>query len=74
MLSYSYGRDPHSKLYGTYAQRMTLMLIIIALFLGPVLAFSDVILKMLGQQPSVTVYTGQFCRAALFGVFPAMML
>lgn len=74
VLSYSFGRDPTSKLYGVYAQRMTFLLLIIAFFVGPILAFADAVLDALGQNPLVVQYTGEFCGVALFGVFPTMLL
>lgn len=74
VLSHSYGRDPNSKLYGVYAQRMVLMLLIIALFVGPLLAFSDSLLVAMKFNAEIAHYTGQYCRIALFGVVPVMML
>uniref|UniRef100_A0A0A9ZE40 Multidrug and toxin extrusion protein 1 n=1 Tax=Lygus hesperus TaxID=30085 RepID=A0A0A9ZE40_LYGHE len=44
MLSYSYGRDPHSTMYGTYAQRMVVLLLIVAMCLGPIIAYADALL------------------------------
>lgn len=41
VLSHSYGRDPTSKLYGVYAQRMLMLLLIISALLGPLIAFAD---------------------------------
>lgn len=74
VLSHSYGRDPNSKLYGVYAQRMSLLLLIIAAFVGPILAFSDSVLIGIGQNVRVAHHTGQFCRVALFGVYSVMLL
>jgi multidrug resistance protein, MATE family len=74
VLSHSYGRDPNSKLFGVYAQRMSLMLLIIAAIVGPVLAFSDSVLIAIGQNIRVAHHTGQFCRVALFGVYSVMTL
>lgn len=74
VLSHSYGRDPNSKLFGVYAQRMSLMLLIIAAIVGPVLAFSDSVLIAIGQNVQVAHLTGQFCRVALFGVYSVMLL
>ncbi|KPI85368.1 hypothetical protein ABL78_5592 [Leptomonas seymouri] len=74
VLSHSYGRDPNSKLFGVYAQRMSLMLLIIAVFVGPILAFSDSLLIAIGQNIQVARHTGTFCRVALFGVYPVMLL
>ncbi|ORC87739.1 uncharacterized protein TM35_000201480 [Trypanosoma theileri] len=74
VLSHTYGRDPKSKMYGIYAQRMTLMLLLVGLFLSPIILFIDRILLWLGQDPDVVQYTGEFCRAAVWGVFPVMAL
>ncbi|KAK7201247.1 membrane transporter protein [Novymonas esmeraldas] len=74
VLSHSYGRDPTSKLYGVYGQRMSLMLLIIAAIVGPILAFSDSVLLAIGQNAQVAHFTGQFCRASLFGVYSVMVL
>ncbi|KAG5466942.1 hypothetical protein LSCM1_01119 [Leishmania martiniquensis] len=74
VLSQSYGRDPTSKLYGVYVQRMALILLIVATFVGPVLAFSDSLLIFIGQNGHVAHFTGQFCRISLFGVYSLMLL
>ncbi|CAD2216673.1 multidrug resistance protein, MATE family [Angomonas deanei] len=74
MLSYTFGKNPNSKLFGVYTQRMLLLLLIIAFVVGPFLAFSDIFLIAIHQDPTVAHYTGVFCRTALIGVFPAMSL
>lgn len=74
VLSHSYGRDPNSKLFGVYGQRMSLMLLVIAACVGPMLAFSDSFLIAIGQNVQVAHHTGQFCRVALFGVYSVMLL
>ncbi|EPY26132.1 multidrug resistance protein, MATE family [Strigomonas culicis] len=74
LLSHSYGHDPNSKLYGVYSQRMAILLLIVAFLFGPLLAYADVILTSIGQNVVVARYTGEFCRIALFGVYPAMVL
>ncbi|KPA86417.1 hypothetical protein ABB37_00591 [Leptomonas pyrrhocoris] len=74
VLSHSYGRDPNSKLFGVYAQRMSLMLLVVSAFVGPILAFSDSFLIAIGQNVHVAHHTGQFCRVALFGVYSVMLL
>ncbi|CCW61434.1 unnamed protein product [Phytomonas sp. EM1] len=74
VLSSSYGRNPTNKLYGIYAQRMVLLLLATAFFIGPILAFSDSLLIAIGQNPQVSYYTGVFLRVAIFGTYPMMIL
>ncbi|CBZ30909.1 conserved hypothetical protein [Leishmania mexicana MHOM/GT/2001/U1103] len=74
VLSQSYGRDPTSKLYGVHVQRMLLILVIVATLVGPVLAFSDSLLISIRQNAEVALFTGQFCRISLFGVYSLMLL
>lgn len=74
VLSYSYGRDPTSKLYGVYAQRMALLLLFVSASLGPILIFADSLLTAIGMNPEVVYYTGIFCRIALFGAYPVNLL
>ncbi|RNE97593.1 membrane transporter protein [Trypanosoma conorhini] len=74
VLSHTYGRDPKSKLYGVYTQRMFLLLMIVGLLLSPVILFSDRILLFFGQNPDVIVFIGQFCRICVWGILPSMML
>lgn len=74
VLSHSFGRDPNSKLYGIYGQRMALMLLIIAALVGPIMTFSDSLLIAIGQNVDVAHYTGRFCRVALFSVYFVMLL
>ncbi|CAC9546068.1 conserved hypothetical protein [Leishmania infantum JPCM5] len=74
VLSQSYGRDQTSKLYGVHVQRMSLILLIVAAFVGPVLAFSDSLLISIRQNAEVAHFTGEFCRISLFGVYSLMLL
>lgn len=74
VLSQSYGRDQTSKLYGVHVQRMALILLIVAAFVGPVLAFSDSLLISIRQNAEVAHFTGEFCRISLFGVYSLMLL
>lgn len=59
-------------IYGIYAQRMTIILIIAAVPLGLVLCFADKLLSSLGESGKVIYYTGVWCRWAVFGI-PATM-
>ncbi|EKG00153.1 hypothetical protein TCSYLVIO_008917 [Trypanosoma cruzi] len=74
VLSHTYGRDPMSKLYGIYTQRMFLLLMIVGLLLSPIILFADRVLLLLGQNPDVIVFTGQYCRISVWGIFPTMVL
>lgn len=55
-------------MYGIYAQRMALILLVTALPLGAVLCFADKILTSVGESLEVTMYTGIWCRVAMFGI------
>ncbi|KAG5491253.1 hypothetical protein JIQ42_01151 [Leishmania sp. Namibia] len=59
-------------MYGIYAQRMTLILIVAAVPLGFVLCFADGLLTAVGESASVVHYTGRWCRWAVFGIPAAM--
>ncbi|KAH9599321.1 Multi antimicrobial extrusion protein [Trypanosoma melophagium] len=74
VLSHTYGRDPKSKMYGIYSQRMSLILLIVGLLLSPIILFVDRLLLLVGQTPEVVKYTGEFCRIAVWGLFPVMAL
>ncbi|KAK7201242.1 membrane transporter protein [Novymonas esmeraldas] len=64
---------PHTlHMYGVYAQRMTIILLVAAVPLGFVLCFADAFLTAIGESASVVHYTGQWCRWAVFGVPSAM--
>lgn len=55
-------------LYGTYAQRMAIILVITAFPLGVILCFADSFLQSLGEGAAVIHYTGIWCRYAVFGI------
>lgn len=66
------GPDATVPMYGIYAQRMVIILLIAAIPLGIVLCFTDTLLTAVGESPEVTYYTGVFCRIAVLGVPLAM--
>ncbi|KAG5492783.1 hypothetical protein JKF63_01363 [Porcisia hertigi] len=66
-------QEPHTlHIYGIYAQRMTIILMVAAVPLGFVLCFADALLGAVGESPSIVHYTGKWCRWALFGIPAAM--
>lgn len=64
---------PHTlHIYGIYAQRMVLILIVAAIPLGFILCFADAFLAAVGQSPTIVHYTGMWCRWGVFGIPAAM--
>jgi multidrug resistance protein, MATE family len=64
---------PHTlHIYGIYAQRMVLILLVAAIPLGIILCFADAFLTAVGQSPSIVHYTGMWCRWGVFGIPSAM--
>lgn len=64
---------PHTlHLYGIYAQRMVLILLVAAVPLGFILCFADAFLTWVGQSPAIVHYTGLWCRWGVFGIPAAM--
>jgi len=59
-------------MYGIYAQRMAVILFVIAFPLGVVLCFIDGLLELLGESSAVIFFTGVWCRYALFGIPAAL--
>lgn len=69
------GRQKHNPMYiyGTYAQRMTVILLVVSIPAGLVLLFSERILRAIGQTEDAIGYTGLFCRVSVLGL-PGVML
>ncbi|KAG5466946.1 hypothetical protein LSCM1_01124 [Leishmania martiniquensis] len=64
---------PHTlHMYGIYAQRMAIILMVAAVPLGVVLCFADGLLTAAGESATVVYYTGRWCRWAVFGIPGAM--
>jgi MATE family multidrug resistance protein len=74
LLSHSYGRNPSSKKYGTHAQRMVLLLLMLSIPLGALLCFIDVVLLALGIHGDVVFFTTVFIRMTVFGLVPMMLV
>ncbi|KAF8298633.1 hypothetical protein TcYC6_0069700 [Trypanosoma cruzi] len=74
VLSHTYGMHKSSGesdtmyMYGTYAQRMTIILLVVSIPLGVVLIYADMFLEYIGQTKEVVYYTGRFCHIAAFGI------
>ncbi|RHW70033.1 MATE efflux family protein [Trypanosoma brucei equiperdum] len=67
----SRGGEGTMYLYGTYTQRMAVMLLVISIPIGIAVIYIDVLLKSLGERPEVVYYTGRFCCIAALGI-PAL--
>jgi multidrug resistance protein, MATE family len=74
LLSHSFGHNPKSLLYGTHAQRMSLLLLVVAVPLGCVIAHIGAILLRLGQPAQVVVYTADYALVGLWALIPFMLL
>ncbi|KAH9601841.1 Multi antimicrobial extrusion protein [Trypanosoma melophagium] len=61
------GRGP-MYMYGTYTQRMTIILLVLTIPLGLVLLYVDMFLEYIGQSVEVVYFTGRFCSVAAFGI------
>lgn len=61
-------------MYGIYAQRMALILLVAAIPLGVVMCFADTVLTAVGESEDVTYYTGVWCRVGMYGIPLAMMV
>ncbi|CAG9582718.1 conserved hypothetical protein [Leishmania major strain Friedlin] len=59
-------------IYGIYAQRMSIILMVACVPLGFVLCFADALLTIAGESAAVVHYTGKWCRWAVFGIPAAM--
>ncbi|AYU83168.1 hypothetical protein, conserved [Leishmania donovani] len=59
-------------MYGIYAQRMSIILMVASVPLGFVLCFADALLTIAGESAAVVHYTGRWCRWAVFGIPAAM--
>ncbi|RNF07932.1 putative membrane transporter protein [Trypanosoma rangeli] len=55
-------------MYGTYVQRMIIILAFISIPIGAILIYIDKFLEYIGQSEQVVYYTGRFCRIAVFGI------
>lgn len=64
---------PGLLMYGTYAQRMSIILFVVAFPMGFILCFADVIMGWVGEKPAAVYYTGLWCRYAVFGI-PCTMI
>ncbi|CCW61436.1 unnamed protein product [Phytomonas sp. EM1] len=62
------GSAPSLYMYGTYTQRMILILLAAALPLGVILCFTDKLLKVFGESPVSIYYMGRWCRIVIFGL------
>lgn len=74
LLSHSFGHNPKSLLYGTHAQRMVLLLLVVALPLGFLIAHIGAILVRLGQPAEVVLYTADYALVGLWALIPFMLL
>ncbi|ORC92105.1 putative membrane transporter protein [Trypanosoma theileri] len=74
LLSHSYGMDPQSTMYGVYAQRMFLILMIFTIPLSFLLFFIEPLLISLGEPDRVANNVGRFCRICVLGLPPIMLL
>ncbi|GET92883.1 hypothetical protein, conserved [Leishmania tarentolae] len=63
---------PTLHIYGIYAQRMSIILMVASVPLGFVLCFADALLTFVGESATVVHYTGKWCRWAVFGIPAAM--
>ncbi|CAD2216675.1 multidrug resistance protein, MATE family [Angomonas deanei] len=59
-------------IYGIYAQRMMLILLVTAIPLGLILAFTPDAMGLMNANPLAVHATGQFCRIALYGIPPTL--
>ncbi|KEG15036.1 putative membrane transporter protein [Trypanosoma grayi] len=73
LLSHSYGMDPRSTMYGIYAQRMFLILMLFAIPLAFLLCLLEPILKAIGEPDEVAADVGTFCFISVLGL-PSIML
>ncbi|KAG8346073.1 putative MatE [Trypanosoma vivax] len=55
-------------LYGTYVQRMAIILLFVSIPLGAMVIYIDLFLEFIGQNANVVYFTGRFCRIAAFGI------
>ncbi|CCW68878.1 unnamed protein product [Phytomonas sp. Hart1] len=55
-------------IYGTYAQRMTLILLLAAFPLGIILCFVDRVLQLFEDSPSTLYYMASWCTIVIFGL------
>lgn len=74
LLAQSFGRNPMSKAYGIYAQRMCCLLVMSSIPVMLLLSHTEAILMWIGESSSAAAFAGKFCRASLFSVFPVMLL
>ncbi|KAH9601636.1 Multi antimicrobial extrusion protein [Trypanosoma melophagium] len=74
LLSHSYGMDPQSTMYGIYAQRMFLILMIFTIPLSILLCFIEPVLISLGEPVQVANSVGEFCQICVLGLPPIMLL
>lgn len=64
----AFKKDAKLYMYGTYAQRMAIILFVASFPLGFILSFADALLAKLGESREVLYYTGIWCRVGLFGI------
>ncbi|RNF20257.1 putative membrane transporter protein [Trypanosoma conorhini] len=74
LLSHSYGQDPRSIMYGVYAQRMFLILMIFTIPLAILLSCLTPILVAIGEPAHVAAEVGSFCVICVIGLPPIMLL
>ncbi|CUE65690.1 transmembrane protein, putative, partial [Bodo saltans] len=74
LLSHCYGHNPKSLLFGTHAQRMILLQLIVALPLGLLIANIGSILVWMGQSPDVVAFTTQYALIGVWALVPFMFL
>ncbi|KEG15037.1 putative membrane transporter protein [Trypanosoma grayi] len=75
VLSHTYGMNQARTggkgamhMYGTYTQRMAIILFVLSIPIGCLVIYIDVFLEYIGQTPEVVYFTGRFCRLAAFGI------
>ncbi|EKG03170.1 membrane transporter protein, putative [Trypanosoma cruzi] len=73
LLSHSYGLDRRSTMYGVYAQRMFLILMLFSVPLAILLSCLTPILIAIGEPTYVAEEVGSFCLICVLGL-PAIML
>ena len=72
--SQSFGENPESKMYGTHAQRMVVLLLVASLPLGALFAYCEPIMLTAGQSPGVSHHVALFTQFALIGLIPSMLM